>query len=93
VAQQFLHRHGVPCRIVTRVDSGHELGEVAACQDGREWILFWLEDEIAFVDPGTREPYRWQRDVYLSYPDLYSPSKRGARDRTSGGDTSSAALR
>jgi hypothetical protein len=93
VAQQFLHRHGVPCLTVVRVDSTHELGEVATCQDGREWVLFWLEDEIAFVDPESRQPYRWQRDVYVSYPGLYALSKPGTRDRTSRGEASSAALK
>lgn len=82
VAHQFLQRHDVPCLVVVRVGSTHELDEVATCQDGREWVLFWLEDEIAFVDPETRQPYRWQRDLYVSYPELYSLSKHRVRDRT-----------
>lgn len=93
VAHQFLHRHGVPCLVVVKVDASHQLGEVATCQDGREWLLLWLENEIAFVDPATRELYRWQRDVYATYPDLFSLEKRGAKDGTSAGEASSAALK
>jgi len=47
------------------------MGEVATCQDGHEWALFWLEDEIAFVHPQTREPYKWDREVYMSHPEIY----------------------
>src|SRR5262249_26562934 len=47
VAQRFLERHGVPCHSVLKVGSPADLGEVATCDDGREWALFWLEDEIA----------------------------------------------
>jgi hypothetical protein len=72
VAHRFLQRHGVPCRSVLEVASPQDLGEVAACDDGREWALFWLEDEIAFLHPRTREAYRWDREIYLSYPELYS---------------------
>jgi hypothetical protein len=78
VALQFLQRHGVPCLIVRDVGSPQDLGEVVTCQDGREWALFWIEDEIAFVHPQTREFYKWDREVYLSYPELYSGSKRTA---------------
>ncbi len=48
------------------------MGEVATCQDGREWALFWLEDEIALVHPQTRELYKWDRKIYLSYPKIFS---------------------
>ena len=71
VTLRFLQRHGVPCGFVTKVDSPHGMDEVAVCDDGREWALFWLEDEIAFVHPQTRELYRWQADVYRSQPQLY----------------------
>ena len=71
VTLRFLQRHGVPCLSVTKVDSPHGMDEVAVCEDGREWALFWLEDEIAFVHPRTRELYRWQADVYRSQPQLY----------------------
>jgi len=71
VTLRFLQRHGVPCWSVIRVDSPHGLDEVAVCDDGREWALFWLENEIAFVHPHTRELYRWQIDVYRSQPQLY----------------------
>ena len=55
VAHKFLKRHGVPCLLVLKVGSPRDMGEVATCQDGREWALFWLEDEIAYVQPQTRE--------------------------------------
>ena len=72
VAHQFLQRHGVPCLRVLKVGSPRDLGERATCQDGREWALFWLEDEIAFVHPQTRESYKWDRQIYLSHPEIYS---------------------
>ena len=71
VTLRFLQRHAVPCRSVTKVDSPHGMDEVAVCEDGREWALFWLEDEIAFVHPRTRELYRWEPDVYRSQPQLF----------------------
>jgi hypothetical protein len=72
VAQQFLQRHGVPCPHVLTVGSPRDLGEVATCQDGREWALFWLEDEIAFIQPESGNAYRWDRQIYLSHPELYA---------------------
>ena len=72
VAHRFLQRHGVPCQLVLKVGSPHDLGEIATCQDGREWALFWLEDEIAFVHPQTRESYKWDREIYSSHPNLFS---------------------
>jgi hypothetical protein len=85
VAHQFLKRHGVPCLFVLKVSSSpHGLGEFATCQDGREWVLFWLEDEIAFVHSRTREPYKWDREVYISYPELYGGSQRTADERLAG---------
>jgi hypothetical protein len=72
VAHRFLQRHGVPCPLVVKVGSPGDMGEVATCQDGREWALFWLEDEIALVHPQTREPYKWDRRIYLSHPELFS---------------------
>jgi hypothetical protein len=80
VAHRFLERHGVPCPLVLEVDGRHDLGEVATCQDGREWVLFWLEDEIAFVHPQTRESYRWDRAIYRAHPELFTgPAPRGER--------------
>ena len=77
VAHRFLQRHGVPCLLVLKVGSRHDLGEVAMCQDGREWALFWLEDEIAFVHPQTREPYKWDRAIYLAHPEIFiGPTQR-----------------
>jgi hypothetical protein len=76
VARQFLQRLGVPCLSVLKVDSTDGLGEVATCQDGREWILLWVEGEIAFVHPQTREAYKWEREVYMSHPEIYSELKR-----------------
>lgn len=72
VAHQFLERHGVPCPRVLNVGSPRDMGEVATCQDGRQWALFWLEDEIALVQPQTGDAYKWDRDVYRSHPDLYA---------------------
>ena len=71
VTLRFLQRHGVPCGSVLKVDSPHGLDEIAVCDDRREWALLWLENEIAFVHPRTRELYRWQADVYWSQPQLY----------------------
>jgi len=78
VFHQYLQRHGVPCRFVVKAGNPDGLVDVAICQDGREWALFWLEDEIAFVQPTTRELYKWDREVYLSYPELYCGSKQTA---------------
>ena len=75
VAHKFLQRHGVPCLFVLKVGSPGDMGEVATCQDGREWALFWLEDEIAFVHPQTRESYKWDRQIYLSHPEIYAGPK------------------
>jgi hypothetical protein len=72
VARKFLQRHSVPCLFVVKVGSPGDMGEVATCQDGREWALFWLEDEIAFVHPQTREPYKWDRQTYVSHPEIYA---------------------
>jgi hypothetical protein len=72
VAQQFLQRHGVPCQRVLKVGSPRDLGEIATCQDGREWALFWLEDEIALIQPRTGDAYKWDREVYLSHPELFA---------------------
>ncbi len=51
VSLTYLQCHGVPCQSVVKVDSTDTLDEVAICQDGREWAMFWLEDEVAFVVP------------------------------------------
>jgi hypothetical protein len=59
VALMYLQRHGVPCVAVLRIDSTADMDEVASCQDGRKWVLFWLEDEIAYLNPQTRELYKW----------------------------------
>ena len=72
IAHRFLQRHGVPCQFVQKVGSLHDLDEVATCEDGRAWALYWLEDEIAYIQPQTREAYRWDEQIYLSYPQLYS---------------------
>lgn len=71
-AHRFLQRQGVPCQLVLKVGSLDDLGEVATCQDGREWVLFWIEGEIAFVHPRTREPYRWNSQIYRAHPELFS---------------------
>ena len=76
VAQKFLQRRGVPCVFVFEVGSPADLGEIVTCQDGRKWALFWIEDEIAFVDPRTHALYRWDWENYLSHPELYGGPKR-----------------
>ena len=72
VTYQFLQRHGIPCQFVLKVGSPRDTGEVATCRDGREWALFWLEDAIAYVQPQTRETYRWDRQTYQSHPEIYA---------------------
>jgi hypothetical protein len=79
ITLQFLHLHTVPCEAVTKVESPHGMDEIATCEDGREWALFWLENEVAFVHPRTRELYRWQADVYRSKPQLYGDLKASFR--------------
>ena len=86
VSLQFLHLHAVPCGSVTKVESALGMEEIATCEDGREWALFWLENEVAFVHPRTRELYRWQADVYRSQPQLHGDLK--ASFRASKGDGS-----
>jgi hypothetical protein len=86
VALQFLQRHGVPCLFVLKVGSTNGLDEVATCQDGREWALLWIEDEIAFLRATTRELYKWDRDVYISHPELYG-SKRTTYVELAAGDS------
>ena len=86
VAHRFLQRHGVPCLFVLKVGSTNGLDEVATCQDGREWALFWIEGEIAYVHPRTREFYKWDSEVYISYPQLYGGSKRAAYAQLAVGD-------
>lgn len=72
-ARRYLQRHGVPCLSVLRVDSTHDNGHVAVCQDGRDWVLHWVENEVAFVHPRTRETYKWQREVFAANPEIYAP--------------------
>jgi hypothetical protein len=72
LARQYLQRHGVPCLFVLKVDSTHDKGHVAICQDGREWVLLWVENEVAFVQPRTRDVYKWQREVFASDPEIYA---------------------
>ena len=86
VSLTYLQRHGVPCQSVVRVDSTDNLDEVAVCQDGREWVLFWLEDEVAFVRPGSRQLYRWRPDVNISFPDLYKGSQQISKIQFVGSD-------
>jgi len=77
VAHQFLQRHGVPCQRVLKVGSPRDLGERATCQDGRDWALFWLEDEIAFIQPQTGDAYKWDREVYRAHQELYAGPATG----------------
>ena len=70
VALAFLKLHRVPCLTVIKVGTV-VLDEVVTCEDGREWALFWLENEVAFVQPETRELYKWQWELNELYPQLY----------------------
>src|SRR5262249_46397887 len=71
VTLRFLQRLAVPCESVIKVDSTLGMDEIATCEDGREWALFWLEDEVAFVQPRTRELYKWEAGLNRSHPQLY----------------------
>jgi hypothetical protein len=74
-ALAFLKLHRVPCLAVVKVGTV-VLDEVVTCEDGREWMLFWLENEVAFVNPETREPYKWRWELNALYPQLYDASRR-----------------
>jgi hypothetical protein len=69
----FLQRHGVPCAVVVKVDSTHSSDQVATCEDGSQWLLFWLENEVAFVQPGSQEPFMRRRAINFSSADCYGP--------------------
>ena len=71
----FLLRHGVPCAVVVKVDSTYNSDQVATCEDGSQWVLFWLEDEIAFVHPSSQELIRWRRAINFSSADCYGPEQ------------------
>jgi hypothetical protein len=86
VSLTYLQRHGVPCESVVKVVSIDNLDEVAICQDGREWVMFWLEDEVAFVRPGSRQLYRWRVEVNISFPDLYKGPQRISKMQFVGSD-------
>ena len=86
VSLTYLQRHGVPCQSVVKVDSTDDMDQVALCEDGREWVLFWLEDEVAFVRPGSRQLYRWRLDVNISFPDVYKGPQRISRNQFVGID-------
>lgn len=75
VSLKYLQRHGVPCNAVMKVGSLDNLDEVATCQDGRQWVLLWLENEIAFVIPSSQDLYRWHREAHALYPFLYCDRK------------------
>jgi len=86
VSLTYLQRHGVPCQSVVKVDSTDNMDQVVLCEDGREWVLFWLEDEVAFVRPGSRQLYRWRLDVNSSFPDLYKGPQRISKNQFVGSD-------
>ena len=87
VARAYLQRHGVPCHAVTHVDrTRQDMELVAICQDGRQWALFMVEGEVAFLDPRTRAPYRWHYDVYRAHPELYAASPASQEQATADRD-------
>jgi hypothetical protein len=75
---------------VVKVDSTDNLDEIAICQDGREWAMFWLEDEVAFVRPGSRQLYKWSPDLNSSFPYIYERSQRISQIQGVGADGSSS---
>jgi hypothetical protein len=86
VARNYLQRQGVPCLAVTHVDrTQRDMDMVATCQDGREWALFIVEGEVAFVHPRTRDLYRWHRDVHRAHPEVYAATP-SPQDQTPAGD-------
>jgi hypothetical protein len=84
VSLKYLQRHEVPCQSIVKVDSTDNMDQVAICEDGREWVMFWLEDEVAFVRPGSRQLYRWRPDVNISFPDLYKGPQRISQNQLVG---------
>jgi hypothetical protein len=79
VSLAYLQRHGVPCHFVAGVDRAvQEFDVIATCHDGRRWALFFFEGEVAFLHPATGEPYKWRREVYESYPEVYVDQKNQA---------------
>jgi hypothetical protein len=70
VTLQFLRKHDVPCSALQAIDRSR-LDYVVTCNDGRSWALFWLENEVAYVEPQTGTIYRWQPELAASYPNLY----------------------
>jgi hypothetical protein len=80
VASAFLQRHGVPCENVDHVETAiTDFDLVVTCEDKRQWALFFVEGEVEFVQPVSREPYRWQREVYLKYPQVYGGADAGPK--------------
>jgi len=70
VALKFLRLHDVPCQAPLAIDHS-SLDYGVTCADGRSWALFWLENEVAYVEPQTGTLYRWRRELSASYPNLY----------------------
>lgn len=48
VALQYLKRHGVPCQSVASAAITVYMNDIITCEDGRQWVLFWLEDEVSY---------------------------------------------
>jgi hypothetical protein len=87
LALSFLRLQGVPCERITHTDRWRMGAEViATCEDGRRWALFFIEGDVAFVQPRTNAFYRWRRDTYLAYPELYAAPKLGPEDQLPAGD-------
>jgi hypothetical protein len=70
VALKFLRNHDVPCQPPLEIDRS-SLDYVVTCDDGRRWVLLWLENEVAYVEPQNGALYRWLPEISVSYPNLY----------------------
>lgn len=74
VALKYLKRHGVPCGSVASAAITVYINDIITCEDGRQWVLFWLEDEVAYVQP-SHDLYKWRREMYAAYPKLYERAR------------------
>jgi hypothetical protein len=60
--------------------------EKVTCEDGGEWVLFWVENEVAFVQPSSGELYKWRPEIYAAYPEVYRRPRPVVQVSTSGSE-------